>query len=683
MIATTVAEVEWLNRAAREVLASAGRLGAESVTVALAAPDRAVETRELRVGDVVRATRNDAALGIFTGSVGTVVGVDAARREVTVALDAGRGRTRPVTLGPEYLDERATLSAAGRRRVDAPGLTHAYASTAHGVQGRTALRAYVLVTQAGMHRQAIYVAASRAAQATRFYGMSMPEPDEVERLDGGRAAPAPDPDDVAALAQAMKRDATQTMASVAEPDAAEVGRLMGRPPAWLWAEHAAVAARVGPRPPLAESLRRVTSALASTYGLSPQALECRPLETAVTRALQVPGSTPEAVTDAMTGRGRAGVRELDSAEDPVAVLVWAADAATERLTRSGAASGDDHRRLMLLDAAIARQRLGRLAVAETEATGPLPGLLGPPPRSGSGLVAWRRAAAAVVDYRDAAGMFERDEGHSDPWRRALADTPDSGPRRAHYDQVRGIVVEARTTMVLAELSRHVPVAGTRPSAGVEALARRPLAQLHDELAAGSRRRDTAARRDAAVRSAQRALEQVQAALDEAPVVGVGGSRRGRSRRSAADAVATEARARAEQRLVDARRRLSAAIDAATEVPVAPPGRMSLLSQAVAVRQARLRAGVLGDPPAWARDDVRHRLERRTGMSSALVEGLARVYGDVAVFADRWGLDAEAGSVDAVVGERPPSPQATQPWLALRAQLRSPEVVRDRGIDLSR
>ncbi len=289
MIATTVAEVEWLNRAAREVLASTGRLGGDPITISLAAPDRAVETRELRVGDVVRATRNDEGLGIFTGSVGRILRVDTARREVTVAVDAGHAPAHAVTLGAAFLEERTVLSAEGRRRIDAPGLAHAYASTAQGVQGRSALSAYVLVTRAGMHRQAVHVAATRAAEATHYYGMTLPEADEVERLDGGRAVPAPGPDDIAALAEAMTIDATQTMASVAEPDAAEVGRLMGRPSAWLWAEHASVAARVGTRPPLAESLRQVRAVLAETYGLAPEALECRPLTVAITRRSRSPG----------------------------------------------------------------------------------------------------------------------------------------------------------------------------------------------------------------------------------------------------------------------------------------------------------------------------------------------------------------------------------------------------------
>jgi len=57
-----------------------------------------VEHRELRVGDVVRATRHDEVLDTFTGSVGAIVGLDAARREVTVALKVGRTPAHIVTL---------------------------------------------------------------------------------------------------------------------------------------------------------------------------------------------------------------------------------------------------------------------------------------------------------------------------------------------------------------------------------------------------------------------------------------------------------------------------------------------------------------------------------------------------------------------------------------------------------
>jgi len=674
MVASTVAEVEWLNRAARRILVSEGRLGLDAVTIDLAASDRAVESRELRVGDVVRATRNDAARGIFTGSVGTVVALDASRCEVTVALDASRGPSRTVTLGREYLQERPMPGSRGQ--IQAPGLAHAYASTAHGVQGRTAERAYVLVTRAGLHRQGIYVAASRAAEATRFYGMGLPEPDDVERIDGGRAAPAPGPDDVAELAEAMKRDATQTMAVVAEPDAAEVGRLMGRRPAWLWAEHAQLAARVGDRPPLAESLRRVRTALASTYGLSLEALECRPLEAAMTRALGVPGVTPEALGDLMARRARAMARELDSAEDPIAVLVWAADAAAGVLARSASEPGDDHGRLALVEAAIARQRLGRLAMAELDARGPLAAVLGPPPPSGAGLTAWRRAAAAVLDYRDAAGIFDRDVPHADAWRRAMGPVP-AGEGRAHHDQVLGIVVEARVTIALAALSRHVPPAGARPDVEVEALARRPLRQLDQDLAALRRQCDTATRRASVLRAAQRELErahQALAELDPPPV--------GRRRARPADNVAADTRARAEQRVVEAQRRLDTLADTVAATP-ATGGQEAVVAQAVAVREARLRAQILTEAPPWLRHDLRRRLEAQPCLSSGVVERLARSYGEVAVHADRWGLDAHAPTLDAVVGQDRLPAAAARQWSALASDLRSPAVAPERGMDLSR
>jgi hypothetical protein len=528
-----------------------------------------------------------------------------------------------------------------------------------------------------MHRQAMYVAASRAAEATRFYGTGVVDADEVERLDA-RPTPAPDPDDVEALAAAMRRDATQAMASAQEPDAAEVGRLMGMPPAWLWAEHAAVAARVGARPPLAESLRRVRSALATTYGIDSEALECRRLEAALTRALQVPGATPEAITAAKLARGRAGVRELDSAGDPVAVLVWAADAAAQAMGRSGPAAGDDHRRLELLDAAIARQRHGRLALAETEASGPLPALLGSPPASGAALVAWRRAAAAVLDYRDTAGIFDRERSDADPWRRALGDAT-AAYDRSHYDQVRRVVVEGRAAMVVADLGRHVPLTAGRPRADVESLAQRPLRELRDELDALARHRATATRRAVSVRAAERELERARQALGDLVDTPASGRRRGRPR--PAEAVAAQARARAEQRVVEAGRRWTAAVEVAGEAPARLPERIGLLSEAVAVREARLRAGVLSDPPDWARRDLSRRVDGSRTLAPATVQALARAYGDVVVFADRWGTDARAASIDEVLGERPPSPEATQPWLALRSQLRSPGVVAERGVDL--
>src|SRR5205814_6854509 len=96
LVATTVAEVEQLNVAAQAMLTvddAVGALGADALIVTLRAPNRAVDTRELRVGDRVRATRNRAGHGVFTGRIGTVMEVDAARLTVTVELDRLRAPT--------------------------------------------------------------------------------------------------------------------------------------------------------------------------------------------------------------------------------------------------------------------------------------------------------------------------------------------------------------------------------------------------------------------------------------------------------------------------------------------------------------------------------------------------------------------------------------------------------------
>ena len=56
------------------------------------------------------------------------------------------------------ISDSATLSVDrpvhGGTEIQAPGLTHAYASTANGVQGRTSTTAYVLFSEAGLYRQA-------------------------------------------------------------------------------------------------------------------------------------------------------------------------------------------------------------------------------------------------------------------------------------------------------------------------------------------------------------------------------------------------------------------------------------------------------------------------------------------------------------------------------------------------
>jgi hypothetical protein len=454
-----------------------------------------VDARELRVGDRVRATRNDYRHGVLTGRVGTVTALNTEAVTVTVTFDTdsdGRGRVRPertVTLDAAFLHERDTRSRAGVLRAQAPGLTHAYASTAHAVQGRTTMRGYVLLADAGLSRQAAYVACSRAKLVTHLYAITVPDYHEEHRHD--REAAAPDPNDLTAIARAMARDAAQELASAADPHAREMAALVAMPTPWLHARRAELAASVGAPPSLEESLRRIRTSLADAYGRVPlEQLECPQLRSALTRVMRVPGATPERVAELLISRSAPVRRELTSARDPIAVLVWAAShGALPTLAAAAAsrpASADLEAattELRRLDSALARQRESRLLAAETSDDGPLTALLGRAPSNPSSLGMWRRASAAIFDYRDMAGVFDRDSHDPDPFIRALGCRPTDPTLAAHHDQVVGIVRASRVTLALAELSRYATAGAARPTPAAEGLAVLDLRQLDQIRAA--------------------------------------------------------------------------------------------------------------------------------------------------------------------------------------------------------
>lgn len=595
LVATTVAEVERLNAAARALLLADGRLGRRALVITLASPTRAVDERELRVGDRVRATRNDYLLGIRTGQIATVEAIDRKGRSMRIAVDGHNGRpARIVELDKEFLHEREVYTPAGRREIQPPGLTHAYASTANSVQGRTCTRGYVLVAEAGMYRQAAFVAASRSRLETHFYALAVPDADELDCPSRPGAAPPPDPDEVRALAEAMARDASQTMASVVDPMAAAVGDLVARPTAWLASERSALAARLGASPTLPEALRQVRTALGDTYGLAQEALECRPLDQAVARALAVPGATAERLVELMRGREHLHTRELASARDPVAVLVWAAGtyatdvfAAEARRRAEGddrpadvrRQEAEDRARLALLDAALARQRDGRLVLAETDERGPITALLGPPPDHVVGLRAWRRAAAAVLDYRDAAGLFDR---HTCGRGSAFGPAPADPALAAHWGQLSATVAGALADIAVADVMRHVPPLGERPAPAVAALAERPLTEL-----------------DAELDGLRRSPPRTQPVGSQDPVV-------------------TVARAR-------------------------------LVAEAIAVRERLLAARVVASPRAWLQSDVATRCAgRRVGNDDAAA--LAAAYGRLGPQLERAGDAFDQSEIGRIVDE---------------------------------
>jgi ATP-dependent exoDNAse (exonuclease V) alpha subunit len=102
---------------ARDRMHQAGRLGQD---------DLEAGNREFAVGDRVVARHNDRRLGVVNGTRGEVVGIDMEQRALTLRTTEG--------------DERELTAPY----VDKGWLDHAYALTAHTVQGATVDQSFVL-----------------------------------------------------------------------------------------------------------------------------------------------------------------------------------------------------------------------------------------------------------------------------------------------------------------------------------------------------------------------------------------------------------------------------------------------------------------------------------------------------------------------------------------------------------
>ena len=109
------------------------------------------EAREVAVGDRVRFTANDYALGVVNGQGATIEAINHAACELTVRVDSARTLT---------LDLNQPL------RVD-----HAYCTTVHAAQGQTCDRVLVDADVSGaMANQSLYyVAISRARHGVTLY----------------------------------------------------------------------------------------------------------------------------------------------------------------------------------------------------------------------------------------------------------------------------------------------------------------------------------------------------------------------------------------------------------------------------------------------------------------------------------------------------------------------------------
>jgi conjugative relaxase-like TrwC/TraI family protein len=126
-----------LNTAARELCRALGLLGEE----------RTYGRLPLAEGERVICRRNDRMIEVDNGMRGTVRHLD--RDRVVIQTDGGRVRELPASYVAEHLE-------------------HAYALTAHGMQGGTVERAIVVASPRDLTAGWSYTALSRARRATRL-----------------------------------------------------------------------------------------------------------------------------------------------------------------------------------------------------------------------------------------------------------------------------------------------------------------------------------------------------------------------------------------------------------------------------------------------------------------------------------------------------------------------------------
>ena len=145
---------ERLNTLIRSELKREGRLG-ESVHVGGC---------DFAVGDRVVARRNDRERAVDNGMRGTVIAVDPTEQDLVVRTDAGAQRCLDATYVAEHLQ-------------------HAYALTAHTVQGATVEWAGVVGRPEDFTRNWSYTALSRAREPTELFILDTQTERELDRAE--------------------------------------------------------------------------------------------------------------------------------------------------------------------------------------------------------------------------------------------------------------------------------------------------------------------------------------------------------------------------------------------------------------------------------------------------------------------------------------------------------------------
>ena len=142
-----------LNRAARAVLRSEGRLVAEDVSLLAVGRDKKIGAIELAHGDLIRFSENLPQFRIRNGTRGTIERIGRDDTEVKLAVRLEDGRLVETSWGSLTRDR-------GERSRLPPRISLAYAGTAYSVQGRTSAAAVLYVAKPTDARE-IYVGLTR------------------------------------------------------------------------------------------------------------------------------------------------------------------------------------------------------------------------------------------------------------------------------------------------------------------------------------------------------------------------------------------------------------------------------------------------------------------------------------------------------------------------------------------
>jgi conjugative relaxase-like TrwC/TraI family protein len=386
------AEVDRLNVACQRLRALHGELGPERLQVA----DRA-----FHVGDqVVLGANAIGRLGVANGTTGRIVGLDVARRTLTVQTEGDRPAT--VTLPGWYLD--GEVRPGQSRRVDL-----AYARTDMRAQGLTRQRA-LLSLDGCEDTQGLYVQLSRARHRTDLYLSVTPEPP----LHGQeRAYPKAEPAEAEAqLARVLERDGGKQLATEEQhqPLSAQALRRLSTRQLRILRDRLE-RERAGCPPDRTAAEARAAERAAADEQARRQAEAAR--DAARERVAALGGLRGVARPRLAAGaRGELAdtERELAEATRAAAGSAGRADALRRASQQRRAWLEDNHARLQVQERAVARELAwrGRADAAALVAARPgwLEAALGPMPEQREGQAAWRQAAVALDGYRRLWGLAD-------------------------------------------------------------------------------------------------------------------------------------------------------------------------------------------------------------------------------------------------------------------------------------